>query len=103
MSLQVDESHQEKKPTDGTQLEKRADEPTELYVIYPKDVTIKSQADAINELLDCIVIDKTTIYASELNLDGTCTLFWNAALTEAQADMIGKDPNVGSCKAIPTC
>ncbi|KAL8669180.1 MAG: hypothetical protein Q9224_007752, partial [Gallowayella concinna] len=79
----------------GHALQKRDDEPTELYVIYPKDVTIKSQADAINELLDQQVSNKTAIYASEFNDNNIWTLFWDAPLTEAQAEKVKKDPNVG--------
>lgn len=99
LSLQVDGSGQEKQPTSSVQLNARDDESTqELYSIYPKDVTIKSQADAINALLDRVVTNKTSIYASELNLDNTWTLFWNARMTESQADIIRKDPNVSSYK-----
>ncbi|KAI4219561.1 MAG: hypothetical protein L6R40_008718 [Gallowayella cf. fulva] len=86
-------------PTDAQPnhaLEGREVESTYLYVIYPKDVTVKSQADAINETLHRYVMNKTEIYASELNMNNMWTLFWNAPLTQSQADSIKKDPNVGS-------
>ncbi|KAI4278331.1 MAG: hypothetical protein LQ337_001100 [Flavoplaca oasis] len=75
------------------------EEATEVYVIYAEDVSVKSQADAINELLDKIVIDKSTIYASEVNdkVNGKdmWTLFWGASLTASQAETIRANPNVG--------
>ncbi|KAL8891539.1 MAG: hypothetical protein Q9192_005730 [Flavoplaca navasiana] len=75
------------------------EEATEVYVIYAEDVSVKSQADAINELLDTMVSDKSTIYASEVNdkVNGKdmWTLFWGASLTASQADRIRADPNVG--------
>ena len=94
LSLQVDQPDQEKQPTSDVQLNQRADEPTELYVIYPKDPTVKSQADAINQLLDQYVSNKTKIYASECNDHDMWTLFWNAPLTESQAESLKQDPNV---------
>ncbi|CAO1602020.1 hypothetical protein XANCAGTX0491_005656 [Xanthoria calcicola] len=96
LSLQVEKSGQEKRPTGSVRLDQRADEPTDIYVIYPQDVTVKSQADAINGILDRVVVNKTTIYASEVNSHNMWTLFWNAALSESQANMIREDPNVGS-------
>lgn len=86
-------------PTDAQPnhaLEGREVESTYLYVIYPKDVTVKSQADAINETLHRYVMNKTEIYASELNMNNMWTLFWNAPLTQSQADSIKKDPNVST-------
>lgn len=93
---EYDDPNYEKRPTNNVQLEERADEPTELYSIYPKDVTVKRQADAINRLLDQYVspANKTDIYASECNCDGMWTLFWDAPLTASQADMLKQDPNV---------
>lgn len=76
------------------------EEATEVYVIYAEDVSVKSQADAINELLDKIVIDKSTIYASEVNdkVNGKdmWTLFWGASLTASQAETIRANPNVSN-------
>lgn len=100
LSLQVDESGQEKQTTGNVRLDQRAHEPTDIYVIYPKDVTVKSQADAINEILDHVVVNKTTIYASEVNSHNMWTLFWNAALSESQANMIREDPNVSIASSI---
>lgn len=74
---------------------KRAEE-TAIYVIYPQNFRDKSQADAINKLLDETVSDPTKIYASEVNGDGMWTLFWNAALTESQAAAIKADTNVSN-------
>ncbi|KAI4283434.1 MAG: hypothetical protein L6R38_002156 [Xanthoria sp. 2 TBL-2021] len=80
-------------------LEQRDDEPAELYVIFAKDVSVKSQADAINQLLDTLVSNKTRIYASEVNHkvndEDMWTLFWNAPLTASQAEKVKADPNVG--------
>ncbi|CAL8579770.1 hypothetical protein XPA_005501 [Xanthoria parietina] len=95
-TAKVDASGQEKQPTGSVRLDQRADEPTDIYVIYPQDVTVKSQADAINEILDRVVVHKATIYASEVNAYNMWTLFWNAALSESQANKIREDPNVGS-------
>ncbi|KAL8882518.1 MAG: hypothetical protein Q9198_000498 [Flavoplaca austrocitrina] len=97
VSLQLDESHPKKQSTDDVELEKRAAELVELYSIYPKDATVKTQADAINQLLDQYVLpaNKTDIYASECNRHGMWTLFWNAPLTESKADILKQDPNIG--------
>ncbi|KAL8984377.1 MAG: hypothetical protein Q9205_001640 [Flavoplaca limonia] len=94
---EYDDPSHEKRPTTNVQLEQRADEPTELYGIYPKDVTDKSQADAINQLLDQYVLpaNKTDIYASECNRHSMWTLSWNAPLTEFQAEMLKQNPNIG--------
>ncbi|KAL8844450.1 MAG: hypothetical protein Q9198_011418, partial [Flavoplaca austrocitrina] len=63
--------------------------------IYSKDVTDKSQADAINQLLDQYVLpaNKTDVYASECNRHSMWTLFWNAPLTESQAEILKQNPN----------
>ncbi|KAL9632611.1 MAG: hypothetical protein Q9204_003720 [Flavoplaca sp. TL-2023a] len=95
---EYDDPRHEKRPTTNVQLEHMADEPTELYGIYPKDATLKSQADAINQLLDQYVLpaNKTDVYASECNRHSMRTLFWNAPLTESQADMLKQNPDVRS-------
>ncbi|KAL8924380.1 MAG: hypothetical protein Q9172_002727 [Xanthocarpia lactea] len=98
---QADHTHQ-KGNLPKNALGTRQDEPTELYSILPKDVTVKSQADAINKLLDEYVSDKTEIYASEVNDDNMWTLFWSAPLTESQADTLKKDPNVGAIEKAST-
>ncbi|KAI4215435.1 MAG: hypothetical protein L6R36_009385, partial [Xanthoria steineri] len=92
-TAKVDGPGQEKQTTGSVRLDQRADEPTDIYVIYPQDVTVKSQADAIDEILDRVVVNKTTIYASEVNAHNMWTLFWNATLSESQANMIREDPN----------
>lgn len=73
-------------------------ESTDYYVIFAGDVSVKSQADAINQLLDRLVSDKSTIYASEVNHKilgkDMWTLFWSVPLTASQAGEIKADPNV---------
>ncbi|CAO1602019.1 hypothetical protein XANCAGTX0491_005655 [Xanthoria calcicola] len=96
-SVQADQDSQE---VPENALAERDDERTELYVIYAADVSVKSQADAINRLLDTLVSDKSTVYASEVNrkVNGVdmWTLFWGASLTASQAEKVKADPNVGS-------
>ena len=79
-------------------IEESDTEATDLYVIYAQDVSVKSQADAINQLLERLVSDKSTIYASEVNdiVNGKdmWTLFWGVNLTAFQAEQIKADPNV---------
>ena len=93
---EYDDPSHEKRPTTNVQLEQRANEPTELYVIYPKDAMVKSQADAINQLLDQYVLpaNKSYIHASECNRHSMWILFWNAPLTESQAEILSQNPNV---------
>ncbi|KAL8996676.1 MAG: hypothetical protein Q9169_003848, partial [Polycauliona sp. 2 TL-2023] len=59
------------------------------------DATVKSQAEAINKLLDQHVLpgNKSSIYASECNNHGMFTLFWDAPLNESQAEILKEDPN----------
>ncbi|KAL8673770.1 MAG: hypothetical protein Q9168_001831 [Polycauliona sp. 1 TL-2023] len=104
VSSQVEESRQEKQSTSSERLEERADDLTELYVIYPKDVTVKSQADAINRLLDQYVSpgNKSSIYASECNNHGMWTLFWDAPLSESHAKILRDDPNASPLPAKDT-
>lgn len=98
LSVQADQDSQ-KVPENA--LAERDDEPIELYVIYAGDVSVKSQADAINQLLDTLVSDKSTIYASEVNrkVNGVdmWTLFWGVPLTASQAEKVKADPNVSKC------
>lgn len=97
-SVQADQDSQE---VPENALAERDDERTELYVIYAADVSVKSQADAINRLLDTLVSDKSTVYASEVNrkVNGVdmWTLFWGASLTASQAEKVKADPNVSKC------
>ncbi|KAL8851855.1 MAG: hypothetical protein Q9221_003281 [Calogaya cf. arnoldii] len=78
-------------------IEESDTEATDLYVIYAQDVSVKSQAEAINQLLERLVSDKSTIYASEVNdiVNGKdmWTLFWGVNLTASQAEQIKADPN----------
>ena len=95
LSVQADQDSQ-KVPKNA--LAERDDEPTELYVIYAGDVSVKSQADAINQLLDELVSNKSAIYASEVNdkVNGKdmWTLFWGVPLTASQAEKVKANPNV---------
>lgn len=97
LSVQEDQTPQMEEVPESA-LEQRDDEPAELYVIFAKDVSVKSQADAINQLLDTLVSNKTRIYASEVNHkvndEDMWTLFWNAPLTASQAEKVKADPNV---------
>ena len=96
LSVQADQDSKDTASEDA--LEERDEEATELYVIYAKDVSIKSQADAINELLATLVSDKSAIYASEVNRkvggEDMWTLFWGVPLTASQAEKVKADPNV---------
>ncbi|KAL8890234.1 MAG: hypothetical protein Q9215_002573 [Flavoplaca cf. flavocitrina] len=87
----------EKRPS-SIGLEDKDDDVAELYVIYANDVSVKSQADAINQLLNTLVSDKSAIYASEVNdkVNGKdmWTLFWGVTLTASQAQYVKADPNV---------
>ena len=95
------QAHEDSQKVSDKPLAERDQEPTELYVIYAGDVSVKSQADAINQLLDEVVSDKSTIYASEVNrkVNGKdmWTLFWGASLTASQAEKVKADPNVSKC------
>ncbi|KAL8652222.1 MAG: hypothetical protein Q9226_004359 [Calogaya cf. arnoldii] len=99
LSAQADQGSQSGE-TPNNSLEERDNEATELYVIYAQDVSVKSQADAINELLGTLVSDKNTIYASEVNRkvngEDMWTLFWGAPLTASQAEKVKADPNVSN-------
>ncbi|KAL8846626.1 MAG: hypothetical protein Q9198_011277 [Flavoplaca austrocitrina] len=98
LSVQADQDSKDTGSEDA--LGERDEEATELYVIYAKDVSIKSQADAINELLGTLVSDKSAIYASEVNRkvggEDMWTLFWGVPLTASQAEKVKADPNVGA-------
>ncbi|KAL9632066.1 MAG: hypothetical protein Q9204_003949 [Flavoplaca sp. TL-2023a] len=86
----------EKRPS-SIGLEDKDDDVAELYVVYANDVSVKSQADAINQLLNTLVSDKSAIYASEVNdkVNGKdmWTLFWGVTLTASQAQYVKADPN----------
>lgn len=80
-------------PANGPHISQRAEEPA-LHVIYPKNRENKSQTDAITKLLDGLVVDKTTIYASESKYLGI--FFWSAPLTKSQVATVKANPYVSS-------
>lgn len=77
--------------TNEPQLSQRAEDPTP-YAIYPKDKANKGQTDAITKLLNELVSDKKSIYASESPYLGI--IFWSAHLTKAQAATVKANPYV---------
>lgn len=77
--------------TDEPRLSQRAEDPAP-YAIYPKDKANKVQTDAITKLLNELVSDKKSIYASESKYLGI--IFWSAHLTKAQAATVKGNPYV---------
>jgi hypothetical protein len=77
--------------TDEPRISQRAEDPAP-YAIYPKDKANKVQTDAITKLLNELVSDKKSIYASENQYLGI--IFWSARLTKAQAATVKANPYV---------
>lgn len=84
-------------PANGPHISQRAEEPA-LHVIYPKNRENKGQTDAITKLLDGLVVDRATIYASESKYLGI--FFWSAPLTKSQVATVKAHPYVSSRRSI---
>ena len=70
---------------------------TANYAIYPKNTTDQDQAKAIQTLLEDVVSDPTTIYVSSID-NNSRTWFWAVPLTSANAQKVGADSNVRTCR-----